>query len=100
MLLQKRVDSIEVEDKAERPVNQEKTPEEIEEANMVEFKKKLNVLKHDLVKPNNDNDIMTNNKLEKQDRNKEQPSISSNPKVQKIGNFFDIFLMFRIVCQL
>lgn len=82
----KRIDSIEVEDKAERPVNQEKTPEEIEEANMIEFKKKLNVLKHDLVTPNNDNDIMTNNKLEKQDRNKEQPSISSNPKVQKIDH--------------
>lgn len=61
--------------KAERVV--ENTPENIEEAKMATF----NVLKHDLEKPNND--IKTNNKLEQQNRNKEPPTISSNPEVEK-----------------
>lgn len=90
--MQKREDSIKVEGKAERPVKKEKSPEEIEEAKVVAFKEKLDVLKHDLEKPNNINGIKTNNKSEEQDRrNKEQPTTSSNPKVENIGNYFDIF---------
>lgn len=62
--------------KVEKAVKKEKTPENTEEAKMATF----NVLKHDLEKPNSDNDIKTNNKLEERDRNKELPTISSNPK--------------------
>ncbi|KAH1136430.1 hypothetical protein GYH30_026770 [Glycine max] len=69
--------------KVERPVKKEKIPEEIEEAKMVTFMEKLDVLKHDLEKKNNVHDIKTNNKLEEQDRNKELASISSNPKEEK-----------------
>ncbi|XP_020238669.1 protein TIME FOR COFFEE [Cajanus cajan] len=69
--------------KLDRPVKKEKTLEEIEEAEMISFKEKLDVLKHNLEKLNNENDIKTSNKLEEQDRNKELPTISSNPKVEK-----------------
>ncbi|TKY52629.1 TIME FOR COFFEE protein [Spatholobus suberectus] len=72
--------------KVERPVKKEKTPEEIGEAKMVTFKEKVDVLKHDLEKPNNDSDIKTNNKLEEQDRNKELSTISSNPKVENTAH--------------
>lgn len=76
----KRENSIKVEDKVERQATVEKNPEEIEEeANMAT----MNVLKHYLEKPNNDNDIKINNKLEEQGRNKEQPIALSNPKVEK-----------------
>ncbi|XP_058770887.1 protein TIME FOR COFFEE isoform X2 [Vicia villosa] len=80
-------DSIKVEDKVERLVTVEKVPEEIEEAaKMDAFKKKLDVLNYYMVKPNNDNEIKTNNKLEEQDRNKEHPTALSNPKVEKIAH--------------
>ncbi|KAG4402208.1 hypothetical protein GLYMA_02G146900v4 [Glycine max] len=72
----KKEDSV----KVERPVKKEKTPEEIEEAKMVTFKEKFDVLKHDFEKQNNANDIKTNNKLEEQDGNRELATISSNPK--------------------
>lgn len=55
--MQKREDNIKVETKEERPVKVEKNPEPIDKA-----------------------------KMEKQDRNKEEPTTSSNPKVEKIGN--------------
>ena len=80
--MQKKENSV----KVERPVKKEKIPEEIEEAKMVTFMEKLDVLKHDLEKKNNVHDIKTNNKLEEQDRNKELASISSNPKEEKTGN--------------
>lgn len=84
--MQKREDNIKVEDKVERTVTVEKISEEIEEAaKMVAFKEKLDGLKHYLEMPKNDNDIKTNNKLEEQDRNKEQPTALSNTKVEKIG---------------
>ncbi|KAI5395172.1 protein TIME FOR COFFEE isoform X2 [Lathyrus oleraceus] len=76
-------DSIKVEDKVERLVTVEKVPEEIEAANL--DVKKLDVLKHYMVKPNNDNEIKTNNKLEEQDRNKEHSTALSNSKVQTIA---------------
>ena len=38
------------------------------------------MLKHDLEKQNNANDIKTNNKLEEQDGNRELATILSNPK--------------------
>jgi hypothetical protein len=86
--MQKRDDSIKVEDKVEMLVTVEKVPEEIEDAaKMASFKDKLDVLKHYLEKPNND--IKINNKLEEQDRNKEQPTALSNPKMENIGKFFD-----------
>jgi len=89
--MQKRENGIKVEDKVERPATVEKIPEEIEEeAKMATFKEKLNVLNY-LEKPNNDNDIKINNKLEEQGRNKEQPTALSNPKVEKIGKFFEFF---------
>ncbi|CAJ1969297.1 unnamed protein product [Sphenostylis stenocarpa] len=67
--------------KVETQVKKEKTPEEIEAAKKVTFKEKLDVLKHDLEKPNND--IKTNKKLEEQDRKKELLTKSSDPKVEK-----------------
>ena len=70
----------------ERPVKKEKIPEEIEEAKIVTFKEKFDVLKHDLKKQNNANDIKTNNKLEEQDGNRELATISSNPKEEITGN--------------
>ncbi|XP_012569782.1 protein TIME FOR COFFEE isoform X3 [Cicer arietinum] len=83
----KREDNIKVEDKVERTVTVEKISEEIEEAaKMVAFKEKLDGLKHYLEMPKNDNDIKTNNKLEEQDRNKEQPTALSNTKVEKIAH--------------
>lgn len=90
--MQKRENSIKVEDKVERQATVEKNPEEIEEeANMAT----MNVLKHYLEKPNNDNDIKINNKLEEQGRNKEQPIALSNPKVEKTGKFLN-FLKYRM----
>ena len=80
--MQKKEDSV----KVERPVKKEKTPEEIEEAKMVTFKEKFDVLKHDFEKQNNANDIKTNNKLEEQDGNRELATISSNPKEEITGN--------------
>ena len=71
----------------ERPVKKEKIPEEIEEAKIVTFKEKFDVLKHDLEKQNNANDIKTNNKLEEQDGNRELATILSNPKEQITGTF-------------
>ncbi|CAI8602949.1 unnamed protein product [Vicia faba] len=80
-------DSIKVKDKVERLVTVEKVPEEIEgAAKMDVFKKKLDVLKRCMVKPNNDNEIKTNNKLEEHDRNKEHLTALSNPKVEKIAH--------------
>jgi len=70
--------------KLETPVKKGRTPEEIEKAKMVTFKEKLDVLKHDLEKPNDDD--KTNNKLEEKDRNQELLTVSSNPKVEKTGN--------------
>ena len=70
--------------KLETAVKKGRTPEEIEKAKMVTFKEKLDVLKHDLGKPNND--IKTNKKLEERDRNKELLTVSPNPKVEKSGN--------------
>ncbi|ESW16633.1 hypothetical protein PHAVU_007G172500 [Phaseolus vulgaris] len=67
--------------KLETAVKKGRTPEEIEKAKMVTFKEKLDVLKHDLGKPNND--IKTNKKLEERDRNKELLTVSPNPKVEK-----------------
>jgi hypothetical protein len=88
LLMQKREDSIKVGDKVEMLVTEEKVPEEIEDAaKMAAFKDKLDILKHYLEKPNND--IKINNKLEEQDRNKEQPTALSNPKMENIGKFFD-----------
>lgn len=90
--MQKRENSIKVEDKVERPATVEKNPEEIEEeTNMAT----MNVLKHYLEKPNNDNDIKINNKLEEQGRNKEQPIALSIPKVDKTGKFLN-FLEYRM----
>lgn len=98
--MQTSEDSIKVENKVEKLVTVEKVPEEIEEAaKMDAFKKKLDVLNHYMVKPNNDNEIKTNNKLEERDRNKEHPTALSNPKVEKFGNYFD-FVIYRIECQL
>ncbi|KAK7345894.1 hypothetical protein VNO77_16509 [Canavalia gladiata] len=79
----KREDRVKVEEKVERPLKKDKTPEEIEEAKMVTFKEKLDVLNHDLEKPNNDKDIRTKKKLEEQDRNKELLIISPISKVEK-----------------
>ncbi|XP_045796213.1 protein TIME FOR COFFEE-like isoform X2 [Trifolium pratense] len=77
--------SIKVEDKVEMLVTVEKVPEEIEDtAKMAVFKDKLDVLKHYLEMPNND--IKINNKLEEQDRYKEQPTALSNPKMEKIDH--------------
>ncbi|WJX18619.1 hypothetical protein P8452_08400 [Trifolium repens] len=82
----KRDDSIKVEDKVEMLVTVEKVPEEIEDAaKMASFKDKLDVLKHYLEKPNND--IKINNKLEEQDRNKEQLTALSNPKMENIDHY-------------
>ncbi|GAU37190.1 hypothetical protein TSUD_30550 [Trifolium subterraneum] len=79
-----REDSIN-ENKVEILVTVAKVPEEIEDAaKMAALKDKLDVLKHYLEKPNND--IKINNKLEEQDRNKEQPTALSNPKVEKIDH--------------
>ncbi|KAL2323543.1 hypothetical protein Fmac_027922 [Flemingia macrophylla] len=69
--------------KVDIPVKKEKTLEEIEEAEMVTCKEKLDVLKRNLEKLKNDNGIKTDNKLEGQDRNKELPTISLNPNVEK-----------------
>ncbi|XP_027364226.1 protein TIME FOR COFFEE-like isoform X2 [Abrus precatorius] len=90
-----REDTLKVEDKVERPVNKEKTPEEIKEANMVTFKENLNVIQHDLERPSNDNDNdmrTTNSKLEEQDRNKELPTISSISKVEKAAQSISMSL--------
>ncbi|XP_014513911.1 protein TIME FOR COFFEE [Vigna radiata var. radiata] len=67
--------------KLETPVKKGRTPEEIQKAKMIVFNEKLDVLKHDLEKPNDDD--KTNNKLEEKDRNKELLTVSSNPKVEK-----------------
>lgn len=95
-LIQKREDSIKVEEKVERPVKKEKTLEEIKEARMFDFTEKRDVPNHDLEKPNNDNDIKANDKLEEQDRSKEQSTKSSNPSVEKTGN---MILFFKICIQ-
>ncbi|WJX12151.1 hypothetical protein P8452_02678 [Trifolium repens] len=80
----KREDSIKVGDKVEMLVTEEKVPEEIEDAaKMAAFKDKLDILNY-LEKPNND--IKINNKLEEQDRNKEQPTALSNPKMENIDH--------------
>lgn len=55
--MQKREANIKVENKEERPVKIEKISEPIEKA-----------------------------KMDEQDRNTEEPTSSSNPKVEKIGN--------------
>lgn len=95
ILMQKREDSsTKVEDKEERSVKKEKTGDEIEEANMVAFKEKCDVLKHDLEKPNNVNDARTNNRLEEQERSKEPHTKSSNPKEEKTGNLIIIIIFF------
>ncbi|OIV91329.1 hypothetical protein TanjilG_01947 [Lupinus angustifolius] len=79
----KKGDSDKLEDKVERPVKKEKSLEETEEAEMLDFKEKRDVPNHDLENSNNDSDIKTNVALEEQDRNKEQPPKSSNPRVEK-----------------
>ncbi|CAL0300585.1 unnamed protein product [Lupinus luteus] len=76
-------DSVKLEDKVERPVKNEKSLEETEEAKMLDFKEKRDVPNHDLEISNSDSDIKTNVALEEQDRNKEQPTKSSNPRVEK-----------------
>ncbi|KAE9618435.1 hypothetical protein Lal_00047392 [Lupinus albus] len=79
----KKGDSVKLEDKVERSVKKEKSLEETEEAKMLDFKEKRDVPNHDLENSNNDSDIKTNVAVEEQDRNKEQPTKSSNPRVEK-----------------
>lgn len=68
--------SIKVEDKVEKLVKKENTQEGIEEVKM----------NFDLEKPNKHDDLATNHDLEEQDRNKEQSTTLTNPKVEKTGS--------------
>lgn len=78
--------NIKIEDKEERLVKKEDTPEEIKDTKIDMFKEKQDVLNIDLEMPNKDTDSLTNDKLEENDRTKELPPKLTDPKVEKTGN--------------